>query len=139
MERAKEYAAVCLIGSVGYSTIEILWRGFTHWTMSVAGGIGFLLLYLTDLELREKHILQKCLTGCILLTELEFIMGCIVNRICQMHVWDYSAEKGNVMGQICPLYTVFWFLLSLPVFILSAIIRGCLRPAAIGRKICSYN
>lgn len=41
MEKFKEYAAVCTVGSVGYSAIEVLWRGFTHWTMALTGGVGF--------------------------------------------------------------------------------------------------
>ena len=29
--RFRDYAAVYAIGSVGYSAVEILWRGFTQW------------------------------------------------------------------------------------------------------------
>ena len=49
MEKFKEYAAVCTVGSVGYSAIEVLWRGFTHWTMALTGGVGFLLLLIIAL------------------------------------------------------------------------------------------
>ena len=31
MQRFRDFAAVYAIGSVGYSAVEILWRGFTHW------------------------------------------------------------------------------------------------------------
>ena len=58
MEKLREYAAVCTIGSVGYSAIEVLWRGFTHWTMALAGGVGFLLLYLADLRMAGRSCQQ---------------------------------------------------------------------------------
>ncbi len=32
MRPAKEYLTVCAIGSLGYETLELLWRGFTHWS-----------------------------------------------------------------------------------------------------------
>ena len=63
MEKLREYAAVCTIGSVGYSAIEVLWRGFTHWTMALAGGVGFLLLYLADLRMAGRSLVEKCAAG----------------------------------------------------------------------------
>ena len=38
------------IGSVLYGTIEILWRGYTHWTMLLAGGICLALFYVFNLN-----------------------------------------------------------------------------------------
>ena len=32
-----------LIGSFGYGSLELLWRGFTHWTMALTGGLAYLL------------------------------------------------------------------------------------------------
>ena len=29
------------IGAVGYGLIEVMWRGYTHWSMLGAGGICF--------------------------------------------------------------------------------------------------
>ena len=36
---------VFLIGGVTYAMIEIMWRGNTHWTMVLLGGLCFLTLY----------------------------------------------------------------------------------------------
>ena len=33
-----EYLMVFLLGGAGYCLIEVLWRGFTHWSMALAGG-----------------------------------------------------------------------------------------------------
>ena len=46
------------------------------------------------------------------------VLALVVNLALGWQVWDYSREFGNVLGQICPLYSFFWFLLCLPVFVL---------------------
>jgi uncharacterized membrane protein len=50
--------------------------------------------------------LLRCLVGCGIITSPEFIVGCIVNRGLHMNVWDYSAQKFNLLGQICPLFSI---------------------------------
>lgn len=136
MLKLREYAAVYTIGSIGYSVIEILWRGFTHWTMAVAGGAGFLLLYLTELKMAGKALAQKCAVGCALLTSVELAAGCIVNLALRMNVWDYSGFRGNLLGQVCPLYSALWFLLCIPVMPLSHVVQRRLRRSdAVNRAI----
>lgn len=58
----------------------------------------------------------KCLCGSAIITALEFMCGCIVNLRLKMNVWDYYNCKLNVKGQICPLYSLLWGLLCIPVF-----------------------
>lgn len=123
MEKTKEYLIICLVGAIGYSIIEILWRGYTHWTMSITGGIGFLLLYLTDLHMQNYNILFRALAGTAILTLVELVAGCIVNLIFRMGVWDYSSHAGNLLGQICPFYCMLWFLLCISVMPLSRLIH----------------
>lgn len=136
MLKFREYAAVCAIGSIGYSMIEIIWRGFTHWTMAVAGGAGFLLLYLTELKMAGRALAHRCAVGCALLTSVELAAGCIVNRVLHMNVWDYSGFRGNLLGQVCPLYSMLWFLLCIPVMPLShAVQRRLCRSGAVSRAI----
>ena len=36
--------AVFVMGGLGYGAIEILWRGATHWSMLLTGGICLLIL-----------------------------------------------------------------------------------------------
>ena len=38
-KRYSQDTVVFAIGAVSYSLIEILWRGYTHWTMMITGGI----------------------------------------------------------------------------------------------------
>lgn len=124
MKKMKEYFIVFGIGGIIYSLIEVMFRGFTHWTMTVTGGIALLIIYITNLKMKTKSLILRCLSGSLIITALEFIVGCIVNRKLNMNVWDYSEEKYNLLGQICPLFTIAWFLLCIPATLLSFFLRN---------------
>ena len=124
LHKAKECGIIYLIGSVGYSLIEILWRGFTHWTMAVTGGVCFLLLYQIDGRHETERLPAKCLRGACWITAIEFIVGCVVYLKLKWAVWDYSDLFGNLLGQVCPLYFALWFLLCVPVFRVARSIRN---------------
>lgn len=116
---------VFIIGALGYSIIEMLWRGFTHWTMAIAGGICFLIIYNVNLRIRSGIII-KCILSSISITAVEFIFGIFFNLILGLHIWDYSALPVNFMGQICLLYSVMWFFLSIPLIKLCNILKTTL-------------
>ena len=126
LKKYREIFIVFSVGAVLYSTIEILFRGFTHWTMALTGGIAFLMIHISNFKLKTKSILLKCLAGCAIITALEFVVGCIVNRKFHMNVWDYSGQKFNLLGQICPLFSAAWFVLTLPALYLSKAIKHLL-------------
>lgn len=126
LRRLRDYSAVWLVGSAGYSLLEILWRGFTHWTMAVTGGLCFFLLYRLNLRRPREGVLRKCLRGTFAVTAVEFLVGCMVNRLLKWQVWDYSGRFGNLLGQVCPLYTGLWFLLCIPVYGLAGLVRKLL-------------
>lgn len=123
MNKIKEYFVVFASGGIIYSLIEVVFRGFTHWTMTLTGGAALLIIYITNIKIKTKGLIVRCLAGCAIITSLEFIVGCIVNRGLHMKVWDYSGEKYNVLGQICPLFSVLWFLLCIPATLLSFFFR----------------
>lgn len=124
MEKFKEYTIVYLLGAVIYGFIEVLFRGFTHWTMALTGGLAYLLIYIMNTKAKTKSLILRCLAGCAIITSLEFIVGCIVNRKFNMNVWDYSTRPGHLLGQICPLFSAIWFLISFPAMLLSFFIKG---------------
>lgn len=116
-----------VLGSVGgfiYGAIEILFRGYTHYSMMILGGICFILVGLINeyLEWDTPLILQMLIATAIIVT-LEFISGLILNVWLGLDIWDYSNQWGNVLGQICPLFTGVWFLLSLPAILLDDWLR----------------
>lgn len=104
------------IGAVGYCLLEVIWRGYTHWSMLFAGGTSFLGLSKISSVFKKAGIVKKALVGSALITAVEYIYGIIFNVILKRKVWDYSNLPLNIGGQVCALYTFFWFLLSL-VFI----------------------
>ncbi len=106
--------------------IEILFRGFTHWTMTITGGAAFLMIHISNFKMKTKSIFLKCLTGCAIITAIEFFVGCIVNRKLHLNVWDYSEQKFNILGQICPIFSAAWFVLTLPALYLSKFIKKTL-------------
>jgi uncharacterized membrane protein len=108
-----EFLSVYILGALGYGGIEILWRGHTHWTMLVTGGVCFTLLYLVA-NFSHDALWKKWIMGAFIITAAEFVAGTIVNLHLGWNVWDYSHHSFNLMGQICPLFTFFWFLLSIP-------------------------
>lgn len=113
MKKTSVYLLCFVSGSVIYPLIEILFRGYTHFSMSILGGICLCAIYFVHSALGKGKLLLKALLSSVLITQLEFICGIIVNHGLGLSVWDYSDRPFNLAGQICPLFSFFWFLLSL--------------------------
>ena len=112
----KEKATAFAVGATGYPCIEILARGHTHWSMALLGGICVLALVWIARRYPGMNIAVQAALGTAFITAAELAVGLVVNRALGWQVWDYSREFGNVLGQICPLFSFYWFLLCLPVF-----------------------
>lgn len=102
-----------LIGGTGYGLIEILWRGYTHPSMLMAGGICFSFFGYLGEKLKHKPIILRAVIGSGFITFIELIFGIIFNIILKQNVWNYSKRPFNFKGQICLLYSVFWAVLSI--------------------------
>lgn len=103
------------VGGLAYGAVELLWRHRTHWTMIVTGGVCLLVLFRVFKKISRVKAIYKCVVGSVLITAVEFVVGCIVNLRFKMNVWDYSAVPFNILGQICPLYSILWFFLTIPI------------------------
>ncbi|MGI5875127.1 MAG: putative ABC transporter permease [Bacillota bacterium] len=102
-----------------YCAIETVWRGKSHWTMFIVGGVCFLLLCAVDGAFREKLPRPgRWLLGAAAVTAVEFVSGCLLNLCARWHVWDYSGRRLNLLGQICPRSAVYWLLLAIPAMLL---------------------
>lgn len=117
--RRTEYLIIFLIGGVCYGLIEILWRGSTHWTMLLTGGLCLLLLHRCNERHSDWDIWSKCGLGCLYITSVELAVGWLLNVRLNMMIWDYSDKFWNVRGQICPEYSAYWYLLSIPAILVS--------------------
>lgn len=112
------------IGGTIYISIELLWRGYSHWTMFIVGGICFVLIGLiNELFTYDMPLIYQMIISALIVTIVEFISGCIINLWLHMNVWDYSNMPFNIAGQICIPFMGLWFLLSLPAIILDDYLR----------------
>ena len=108
-------ALLFLAGSWAYPAIELLWRGRTHASMALAGGICLCLINHVCCDLLEdRSIPSRCLAGAGVITGVELVMGLLLNRILGFHIWDYSNVPLNLFGQVCLPYSFLWVGLSLP-------------------------
>lgn len=124
MTKVKKYGVLALIGGIIYGALEILVRGHTHWTMVTLGGVCFIAVGLiNEIIPWNMPLTVQMLIGSIIITALEFCCGCIVNLWLGWDVWDYSKLWGNFLGQICPLYSVIWYLVSLIAILLDDYLR----------------
>lgn len=116
------YAFVFLLGAVMYNLIEVMFRGYTHWSMSIAGGSVLLIFYILSPELGRLHPIIGGVTGALVITSIELIVGVIFNIYLGANVWDYSDMPMNFLGQICLPFSAAWFLLYFPAqFICTAL------------------
>ena len=108
-----KYVVLFVTGGLVYMSLELLWRGCTHWTMGVLGGICFICLGLiNELLSWETPLILQMFIGSIIITILEFITGCIVNLWLGWNVWDYSNLPLNLLGQICLPFSILWYFIS---------------------------
>lgn len=101
-----------LIGGIGYGLLEIVFRGFTHWSMIITGGSALISLYLINHTFPNASIISKALAGCSVITLLEFTVGLIVNKLYSFGVWDYTGSPANIMGIISLKFSLCWFAIS---------------------------
>ena len=103
---------IFLTGGFGYNILELLWRGRTHPSMFVAGGLCLVLIYNISEFFAELSLFKKSLLSSFAITAVEIVIGVIVNIKMNLSVWDYSVLPLNIIGQISLIYSFLWFLLS---------------------------
>lgn len=119
-----KYAVLFFFGGLVYYLIEILWRGYSHWTMIILGGLCFVVVGLINNILPWNMVIElQALIGAVLITSLEFVVGLIVNVNLGWDIWDYSNVPFNFLGQICLPFSLLWYVLSIIVIFTDDYIR----------------
>ena len=126
--RTLDCCKIFAAGGAVYTAAELLWRGHSHWTMTLTGGACAALIHLVNRRMYDKSLLLRCIAGCGIITAAEFSVGCVVNLWLGWNVWDYSGMRFNVLGQICLLYSVMWLFMSIPAIALSTWLDSTRRP-----------
>ena len=112
MKKLLKNLLIFSIFGLTYGLIEILWRGYTHPSMLIVGGICGLLIGLLNEKNKKMNLLQQMLIGMVIVTVLEFVSGIVLNLLLGLNVWDYSNMRFNLLGQVCPQFCIAWFFLS---------------------------
>lgn len=126
-------------GSLFGWVLEVFWRrffdkanperrwinpGFLHGTYLPIYGLSLCVLFSLSFvrvdfvrgEFARHLVLFGIMALCI--TAMEFLAGVIFIKGMRIKLWDYSQNRGNILGIICPQYTFYWWLLSAAYYFL---------------------
>ena len=109
-------------GGCGYMTLELLWRGWSHGSMFLAGGSCFLLLGKLNRVQPRLPLPFRALTGAGIITMVELLAGLLANR--DYAVWDYRRVPANFHGQICLPFSLLWIPISIGAMFLYDTLDG---------------
>ncbi|MDR1703248.1 MAG: putative ABC transporter permease [Clostridiales bacterium] len=113
-----------LWGGFIYYLIEVLWRGSSHPSMFIVGGLCFLLIGgINNFLPWEMGIARQSVIGGIVVTVVEFIGGLIINKWLGLNVWDYSDLPLNLLGQVSLPFTFAWMALAVVGILLDDYLR----------------
>lgn len=119
-----KYLFLGWFGGATYVALEVIWRGYSHWTMLVLAAVVFIAIgAMNEVWSWQTSLALQVAAGTVLATTLEFVTGCIVNRCLGWGVWNYSDMPGNLLGQVCPQYILLWAVLVLVAILLDDYIR----------------
>ena len=108
-------------GGAGYIALEFLWRGWSHFSMFLAGGICFLLLGKLNATRPRLPFALRGIVGAGVITMIELLAGLIFNR--DYGVWDYRHLPVNFHGQICLRFFLLWIPISLGAMVLYSFLQ----------------
>lgn len=119
-----KYIFLFVLGGIAYIEIEILWRGRSHFSMFILGGMIFLYAGIqNEFESWNRPLWLQVLQVESIILLGEFVTGCIVNLWLGLDVWDYSSLPLNFKGQICLPYALLFLPLAMLAIILDDYIR----------------
>jgi len=120
-----QYLLIWLIGGSIYYMIEILWRGYSHPSMFIVGGLCLIVVGLINefYYTYDTYFEIQILLGDLFVLIIEFASGLIVNVLLGWNVWDYSNEPFNIMGQICLTFAFLW----IPVIVVAILLDDWIR------------
>ena len=113
---------VFLIGSLTGWLIELLYRTFISQKKLVNPGFlsgpylplyGFGTVILFLLSIPDYPIFYRIISFFLVTSILEWVTGEFYLRYFNIRLWDYSNQKLNYRGLVCPLFSAYWTTLAL--------------------------
>lgn len=98
------------IGGTAYMILEFLWRGRSHGSMFLLGGLCFLLVGGGIGRLKQLPLIARLICSAGAITCLELATGLLFNQ--DYAVWDYRSLPYQFQGQICLRYSLLWIPVS---------------------------
>lgn len=109
MKKISEYLFLWACGGTIYYTVEMVFRGYSHWSMFILGGLSLLFFGWQGLVSGWEDPLWLQVFRCtVFVVAGEFITGIIVNKWMHWDVWDYSDQPLQLMGQICVPFLILF-------------------------------
>lgn len=119
-----KYMFLWALGGSIYYVVELCWRGFSHWSMFILGGICFIFAGRQNENTEwEEPIWQQILKVDVFVMLGEFFTGCIVNILLELNVWDYTNLPFNILGQTCLQFAILFLPLCLVAIVLDDYVR----------------
>lgn len=113
MDRVLKAVTLWLWGGFLYYVIEVLWRGYSHFSMFFVGGLCFYFVgEINNIFPWSLGLLWQSLIGAAIITATELISGLILNVWLGLGIWDYSDVPLNFLGQICLPFSAMWVILA---------------------------
>ena len=103
-------AVLFYLGGSAYMLLEFLWRGRSHGSMFLLGGLCFLLVGGRLGRAARIPLALRLILGAGVITALELATGLLVNR--DYSVWDYRQMPYQFKGQICLMFSLLWIPVS---------------------------
>ena len=119
-----KYFTLFIIGGISYYFIEIIYRGYSHFSMIIVGGICFVLIgAINEFSNKEVPLLLQMILAVLIVDTIELISGIIINKVLLLNVWDYSNLRFNLLGQISLRSSIAWVFLSLLAIYMDDLLR----------------
>ena len=107
-----------MLGGVLYGVLEVLYRGYTHWTMMLLAALLCVPLDIANERMPWRLPLWlQALLGGLAITAGELAAGLVLNVWLGLGIWDYATMSCNFLGQICIQFSALWCLLAAQVIV----------------------
>lgn len=119
LQKMLQLTSIGIVSGFIYCGLEILWRGWTHWTMFILAFIvGIIISQYNNMFTYDMDLVWQVLFGGLTSIMLEYLFGITFNQ--DFTIWDYRGLWGTfAQNQLNILFCCAWFVIvCISIFIL---------------------